>query len=68
MSGLPEGQCFRCKVPLFIETGNMRPLCTECEKKVNNFITRRMAAKGKNIKGKTLIFPKTPEAPEDDAA
>ena len=67
MSGLPEGQCFKCKQPLFIETGNMRPLCPDCEKKINEFITKRMTNKGKNIKGKCLVFPKTPEEPDDAA-
>jgi uncharacterized Zn finger protein (UPF0148 family) len=65
--GIPDGQCLKCKTPLFIETGSMRPLCSDCEKKINEFITKRMTAKGKNIKGKSLIFPKTPEEPDDAA-
>ena len=64
---LPEGQCFMCKDPLFIETGNMRPLCPKCEKKINEKITNGRAAKGKSVKGKCLVFPKTPEEPEDAA-
>ena len=56
-----------CKVPLFIETGRMRPLCPDCEKKINESITKGMAAKGKDVKGKCLVFPKPPEAPDDAA-
>lgn len=67
MGDLPDGQCLICKVPLLIETGSMRPLCSDCEKKINQKITNRMSAKGKNIKGKCLVFPKTPEEPDEAA-
>ena len=62
----PEGQCLKCKTPLFIETGKMRPFCSDCEKKINQTITNGMAAKGKEVKGKCLVFPETPEDEEDD--
>ena len=65
--GLPDGQCFMCKVPIMIETDRLRPLCTECEKKVNEMIQSSMAARGKKVKGKCLVFPKAPKG-EDDAA
>lgn len=65
--GLPEGQCFMCKVPLLIETGHMRPLCSDCEKKINEMIAAGDAAKGKNTKGKCLVFPKAPKDPDDEA-
>lgn len=64
--GLPDGQCFMCKVPLIIDTGRMRPLCTDCEKKINEKIQASMAARGKNVKGKRLVFPKAPEARDDE--
>ena len=67
MSGLPEGQCFMCKTPLVIETGNMRPLCTDCEKKINEKIASGLAARGKKVKGKCLVFPKKSEDPDDAA-
>jgi hypothetical protein len=55
--GLPDGQCFMCKVPLLIETRKLRPLCVDCEQKINEKITKSWAAKGKNVKGKCLVFP-----------
>ena len=65
--GFPEGQCLMCKTPLYIETGNMRPLCSDCEKKINQRITNGRVAKGKEVKGKCLVFPKPLEEPDDAA-
>jgi hypothetical protein len=65
--GLPEGVCFKCKEPIFVETGRMRPLCTKCEKEFNEKIQAGMAARGKNVKGKCLVFPKEQERPDDAA-
>ena len=60
-----DGQCFRCKRPILIETGNMRPLCTDCEAEFNERIRSGMAARGKNVKGKCLVFPKKKKEDED---
>lgn len=65
--GLPDGQCLKCKEPIMIVTGELRPLCVECEKKINNKISKGMAARGKNIKGKCLVFPVVPVI-EDNVA
>ena len=56
--GLPDGQCFMCKKPIFVETGNLRPLCVDCEKKANERIAKMMKRRGKNVNGKCLVFPK----------
>lgn len=64
--GLPDGQCFKCKAPLIIEIGTQRPLCTDCEKEINEKIAKMMKSRGKEIKGKCLVFPKPPK--EEDAA
>jgi hypothetical protein len=65
--GLPEGQCFKCKVPLLIETNMLRPLCSDCEKEINEMMQKSWDAKGKKTKGKCLVFPKPPKV-EDDTA
>jgi len=63
--GLPrEGQCLKCGAPILIETMRLRPLCEDCLKFFENKISQGLAARGKNVKGKSLIFPKNPDADE----
>ena len=56
--------CLMCKKPLLIfteHTGELRPFCNECAKKVEDGLGKMFERRGKSTKGKKLIFPKMPE-------
>jgi len=58
---MKDGQCLKCKAPLLIDTMRMRPLCSDCEREINEKITKSMKERGKPVKGKSLVFPKKPK-------
>jgi len=57
--GIPEGVCLKCKTPLLIvppERSEKIVFCSECEKKMNEAISKRMLNNGHDMKNKRLII------------
>ena len=56
-----EGICMMCRRPLLVHTigidGKMRPFCPSCLEKVETKTKQAMEKRGKNISGKSLVFP-----------
>jgi uncharacterized Zn finger protein (UPF0148 family) len=56
---IPEGCCFKCKKPLFIEVpGRVIGLCPDCTKEFEDRFKDAAKKKGKNAKDVILHHPK----------
>ena len=61
--GLDNDVCLKCKRVMLIDTSemkHMRPFCPDCEREMNKLMEKGFKKKGRNTKGKALVYPKRP--------